>query len=182
MCTTEYIEVARNDSETVLTLECDVAPRLWPSPLISWLKDGELVSSALIGDTPAIEPSFLAANPILTFGVFDLQQFGVQSDGTVFLSTIFTNITNPKLGNLPPVTTDKQAKELLFNSFLGNWTCFVNNSLGSASVEYIVRELGKRLVLMIINDAPPIMMSLIYAADVTPPLLVGELWHCNALL
>jgi hypothetical protein len=55
------------------------------------------------------------------------------------------------LGGLASGTTPEQARQiLLYTSFLGNWTCFVNNSLGSASVEYIVRDRGKYLLLLLL--------------------------------
>ena len=148
VCTAEYVDIVRNRevlSTLMLNLECDVdfnVPRPIPRPLLSWFKNGELVSSAQLYDTTAIDESFLTANPVLTPGVFDVILFGVLSDGTAVLTTIFTNITSPVLGNLPPDTTHEQARELLFSTYLGNWTCFVNNSIGSSSVEYIVREYG----------------------------------------
>ena len=120
-------------------MECDVINDV-PTPSRSWFKDGQLVSSVQLYDSAVIEESFLAQNPILIQGVFDVPLFGILVSGDVILSTMFTNITNPMLGNLAPSTSFMQARQLLLDTYLGNWTCFVNNSLGSASVEYIVRE------------------------------------------
>ena len=148
VCTAEYIDVVRNRemlSTLLLFLECDVdfnVPRPIPLPLLSWFKDGELVSSAHLNDFTTIDESFLTTNPILKAGVFDIVPFMVLSDGTAVFTTKFNNITSPVLGNLPPDITPEQARELLFNTYLGNWTCFVNNSIGSSSVEYIVRKYG----------------------------------------
>jgi hypothetical protein len=144
------MDVDRNDealSAWMLSLECNVdtaTPQPVPSPSVSWFKDGQLVSSTLLGDSTMIEESFLTQNPILIPGVFNITiQFLLEyssSTTAMYLSTVFTNITNPMLGNLTPDTTLEQARQLLFDTFLGNWTCFVNNSVGSASVEYILRE------------------------------------------
>jgi hypothetical protein len=79
-------------------------------------------------------------NPILLPGVFNISPFQILSDGTVTIYTGFANISFPELGMLAPNTTLEQAREELFDLFLGNWTCHVNNSLGSFSVEYILRE------------------------------------------
>ena len=163
MVPTEYVDVVRIDevlSSLVLTLDCDVindVPRAVPLPSLSWFKDGQLVSiiQELGFDFPMIEESFLAENPILIQGVFDILPFGILPSGGAILSTMFTNITNPMLGNLAPGTNFTQARQLLLDTYLGNWTCVVNNSLGGASVEYIVREYGKlmfgTLVLFCIN-------------------------------
>ena len=118
---------------------CDVINDISPFPLRSfWFKDGQPIFS----DSPVIEESFLVQNPILMPGVFNVPpvQF---SHRKMILYTTFTNITDPMLGGLAPDTSLEQARQLLLDIFLGNWTCFVNNSLGSASVEYIIREFGK---------------------------------------
>ena len=145
-------------------MECDVINDV-PTPSRSWFKDGQLVSSVQLYDSAVIEESFLAQNPILIPGVFDVSPFQILISGDAILSTMFMNITNPMLGNLAPGTTFMEARQLLLDTFLGNWTCFVNNSLGSASVQYIVREYGKLVFvtllsffLLIINHAPPIIM------------------------
>ena len=151
MCVTVYIDVVRNSealATLVLLLECAIddtrIPRPVPLPILSWFKDGELISSAQSGQNFQIEESYVMANPILTRGVFDFSVLTVLNDGTVALTTSVTNITLRALGMIPLDTTLEQARELLLNTFLGNWTCVVNNSLGSSSVEYIVGEFGKR--------------------------------------
>ena len=131
-------------STLTLRLECEVdisVPRPVPIPRLSWFKDGELISSAVFGLTPQLNVSFLMANPHLMPGVFDIIPLQILIDGTVLLTTQFTNISLPDLGNLAD-TTLEQARELVVDSFLGNWTCFVSNSIGSSSVEYIVMEYG----------------------------------------
>lgn len=160
----------------MLTLDCDAIndiPRPVPSPSLSWFKDGQLVLSVQsfnnIFNDPIIEETFLAQNPILMPGVFDVQPLLLIFIGDgIHLSTRFTNITNPMLGGLVPDTTLPEARQLVLNTFLGNWTCLVNNSLGSASVEYIISlgESGKLVFVtllsffvLIINHAPPIVMS-----------------------
>ena len=151
---TDYILLVRNvRSILTLNLECIVdlnVPRPIPPPLLSWFKNGELVSSVEYGQIPSFTMSFLTANPNLTPGVFDIDPLQITSDGTVMLTTQFTNISLPiDLGNLPPDITLEQARELLFDNFLGNWMCFVNNSIGSSSVEYIVTEYGMRLLFIL---------------------------------
>lgn len=135
-----------------LSLDCTVdnsVPQPVPIPLQSWYKDGELVSSAQIHESTEPIMSFVMANQLLMMGVFDFSPLQVLLGGTLVLTTTFTNITNPMLGQLSPDTTIAQARELLFETFLGNWTCLVNNSLGSSSVEYIVREYGRCFLLII---------------------------------
>ena len=151
---TDDILVVRNMlSMLSLDLECEIdlnVPQPIPPPLLSWFKDGELVSSAEFGQIPEFSMSFLTANPNLMPGVFDIDPLQIMSDGTLMLTTRFTNISFPiASGNLPPDTTLEQARELLFSSFLGNWMCFVNNSIGSSSVEYVVTEYGTRLLFIL---------------------------------
>ena len=145
----EYTDLIRSDevlSTLVLILDCDVindVPRPVPSPSLSWFKDDQLVSSVQLSDDPMIEESFLAQNPILMPGVFDVPPFQILGGHVIYLSTAFTNITNPMVGGLAPDITFMQARRLVLNTLLGNWTCLVNNSLGNASVEYIIRDYGK---------------------------------------
>ena len=166
---TEYRDVVRSDevlSTLVLILRChhDVF-FLLPSPSFSWFKDGQPFHN--IFNDPIIEESFLAQKPILMPGVFDVPPLSIILIGyEIHLSTRFTNIANPMLGGLVPDTTLPEARQLVLDTLLGNWTCFVNNSLGSASVEYIIRELGKLVFVillsffvLIINHAPPIVIS-----------------------
>ena len=160
---TEYIDVVRSDevlSSLMLTLDCDIdnsnLPQTVPVPSLSWFKDGQLVFSFVqqLYFGVSIEESFLAQNPILTQGVFDVSPFQILSSGDAILHTMFTNIINPMLGNLAPGTNFTQARQLLLDTYLGNWTCFVNNSLGNASVEYIIREYdntSKCLSLLILS-------------------------------
>ena len=136
----------RNE-ELLTRLSCDVdyskLPHPIPLPTRSWFKDSQLVSSTLYGVAAEIDESFLMENPILNLGVFDFLPLQILSDGDITLFNGFSNITSRELGMLSPSTTLEQAREKLFDIFLGNWTCIVNNSLGSSSVEYILRENGE---------------------------------------
>ena len=142
--TAAYIDVVhvRNDMGVFLT--CDVAdlPQPIPLPTRVWLKDGQIVSSMQYHAFAEIDELFLMENPILTIGVFDIPAFQVLPDGTTILFAGFGNITSTELGMIAPDTTLDEARKMLLNIFLGNWTCLVNNSLGSSSVEYILSGNG----------------------------------------
>ena len=139
-----YIDALRSTDQFLQSLDCGVddpnLPQPNPLPTRSWFKDGQLISSAQYRSHADIELTYLMENSILLTGVFNIPTFQVLPNGTITMYTGFTNITSPELGMLEPETTLEQARELLFDIFLGNWTCHVNNSLGSFSVEYILRE------------------------------------------
>ena len=142
--TAAYIDVVHVRNDSVVFLTCDVAdlPRPIPLPTRFWFKDGQIVSSMQYGASAEIDELFLMENPILTIGVFDFPAFQVLLDGTTVLFTGFSNISSPELGMIAPGTTLEEARKMLLNIFLGNWTCLVNNSLGSSSVEYILSGNG----------------------------------------
>lgn len=144
MCIAVFIDALRSTDQFLQSLDCGVddpsLPRPNPLPTRTWFKDGQLISSSLYGSHADIEWTFLVENPILMIGVFNIPTFQVLTNGVITMYTGFNNITSPDLGMLAPETTLEQARELLFDIFLGNWTCHVNNSLGSFSVEYILRE------------------------------------------
>ena len=155
MLTAAYIDAVRNKFSTLL--ECNVddpsLPNPIPPPMRSWFKDGQLVSSIQYGEIEDITASYLVtANPILMQSVFDVISPFAILHGAVILTNQINNISNPMLGNLPNGTTLEEARGLLFDIFLGNWTCLVNNSLGSSSVEYILRENGECIRLIFSLD------------------------------
>ena len=142
--TAAYIDVVRN-TEFSEILECMIddpsLPDPVPLPTRSWFKDGQLVSTTRDGEDADISTSSLAAqNPIL---MTSFSFIFISRDGSLILNNGINNISNPMLGNLLPNATVEQAMELLIDIFLGNWTCLVNNSLGSSLVEYILRRTGK---------------------------------------
>ena len=112
-----------------------------PSPRRTWFKDGEQVYSAISGFTP--DPSeFVMMNPILMPGVLDPITFSTLSDGSIAYNYEVENITSPQL--LPPgTTTIDEAKQQVFELLLGNWTCMVSNTLGSATITYVISDCGK---------------------------------------
>ena len=112
-----------------------------PSPRRTWFKDGEQVYSAISGFTP--DPSeFVMMNPILMPGVLDPITFSTLSDGSIVYNYEVENITSPQL--LPPnTTTEEEAEQQVFELLLGNWTCMVNNTLGSATITYVITDCGK---------------------------------------
>ena len=74
---------------------------------------------------------FLAANPLLAQGVFHPFTFFPFSNGTILLNIEVDNITAPILLQL-------------VEQLVGNWTCVLNNTFGSASRTYIVtKECGE---------------------------------------
>ena len=118
------------DDKDFTALDCDFIPR--PSPRSnlqrSWFKDGELVYLAPVGAVPDAS-DFLAANPLLAHGVFHPFTFFPFSNGTILLNIEIDNITS---------------SFLLVEQLVGNWTCVLNNTFGSASRTYIVtKECGE---------------------------------------
>ena len=127
-------------------LDCailDDVPQSVPLPDRSWFRDGVLAVSAQSGQDLNLEASFTMMFPIFNLGVFNFPSLTLTTDGQITYSTQFTNITMPMLGDLPPDIDLPTARAMVFNLLPGTWMCFVNNSLGSASVEYVIRECGK---------------------------------------
>ena len=127
-------------------LDCTILgdiPQPVPLPDRSWFRDGILVASAQSGQNLNLEASFTMMFPIFIAGVFDITAITLTADGLISYTTRFINITMPMLGDLPPDIDLPTARAMVFNLLPGTWTCFVNNSLGSASVEYVIRECGK---------------------------------------
>lgn len=137
--------LSRNSDKVATALiDCDfsILPHPKPYPQRTWYKDDELVYSTL-SDSDPNDTEFLAANPLLAMGivVLDPSPFHQQLivDGSILLHNRIENVTS-----LPPgVATLKEAREKLFTLLLGNWTCKVNNTLGSTSRTYIIKECGK---------------------------------------
>ena len=107
-----------------------------------WYKDGELVYSTPLEQTPNPNLDFFVENQILMPGIFDQIVLTPTIIGEIFYFYGVMNISMPDL--LPPdITTLEQARQELFNLALGEWMCVVNNSLGTASVTYVIRECGE---------------------------------------
>ena len=137
----EYCILRDNNGSRLITLECGLLNVPQPQPRRSWFKDGELVYIALSGNTIDTTDFFMEFSILMT-GVLDPSAFTATSDGTIFLDYQVENITMPQL--LPPNVTIEQARQKVFDLFLGNWTCTISNTLGSATpVTYIIRDCGK---------------------------------------
>ena len=137
---TEQRCISRDMDSKVVELDCIILNSPQPSPLRSWFKDGELVYSTISGLT--VDPNdFLMDNPILVPGVLDPSPFTALGDGRIFYNYDIMNISVPSM--LPPGTTLEQATQEVFDLLIGNWTCLVNNTLGSSTVTYVIRECGK---------------------------------------
>ena len=129
-----------------VVLQCTVlneVPQPIPLPTLMWFRDGVLAASASFGSDFEVDMAFLIQFPILFAGVFDIPILLFLSNGSLVFSTIFTNITNATLGNLPVDTTPAQARAMLFDILLANWTCAANNTLGLSTVEHQIRMCGK---------------------------------------
>ena len=140
--------------ETV-RLQCtiiDEVPLPFPIPSLMWFRNGlEVARVAKFGeafDFTSIR-NFQMQFPILIPGVFSssgsiLPPFQIFPSGEVVFTTgDFDNITDPMLGDLAPDTTLRQARAMLFDILLANWTCVANSSLGTAAVEYLIGVCGK---------------------------------------
>ena len=137
--------------ETV-QLQCTVnieVPRPVPLPSLTWFRNGLEVARFAFGDFKFDITNFQMQFPILTPGVFSSSSgiflpFQIFSSGeVVFTTEFFNNITMPMLGNLAPDTTLRQARAILFDILLANWTCVAYSSLGTAAVEYLIGVCGK---------------------------------------
>ena len=129
------------DDEDFTALDCDFIPHPIPRPTLqrSWFKDGEFIYSAQVGSVPWPDASdFLAANPLLAHGVLHPFSFFPFSNGTILLNIEIDNITSPFL--FPPGTTLELARVQLVEQLVGNWTCVLNNTFGSASRTYTVTK------------------------------------------
>ena len=131
------------NDDKVAYLGCDYVrlnePEPLPIPQRSWYEDGQLVYSAPIGSDPNIS-EFLAANPLLTLGVYEKPLQTLSYGGILLLGGVL-EIGSPSL--LPPNTTLEQANEQILALVVGNWTCQLNNTFGSSSVTYTIRECGE---------------------------------------
>ena len=127
----------------MIQLDCKIQadpPIPLPTPSRSWFKDGELVYTAPLETVPDVD-EYTMANPVLITGVLTPGVFSATADGTIFYNTEVENITFAM--PLPPGTTVEQARVMVFDGLLGNWTCVGNNTLGSSSVTNIIRECGE---------------------------------------
>ena len=129
-------------------LQCTVnweVPQPIPLPSLTWFRNGsEVARAATFGEAFELDINFQMQFPILTPGVFSFPTFQVLSNGkVVFTTESLGNITMPVLGDLAPDTTLRQARTMLFDILLANWTCVAYSSLGTATVEYLIRVCGK---------------------------------------
>ena len=118
-------------------------PRPIPPPTITWFRDGVPAASATQGENFDVNKALLIEFPILNMGVFGFSPLQVLYSGELVFTTEITNITNPMLGGLAPDVTLSEARALLFNILLANWTCVANNTLGLSSVSNFLRMCGK---------------------------------------
>lgn len=139
--------VSRNatGADSRISLRCDVANEAQPPALRTWLKDGELVYSELDGDSIDSD-EYSIENQILLPGVLDPVTFTTFGDGSIAYNYDVMNISVPAF--VPEgVTTPQQARDVVFDLLLGNWTCVLNSSLGSPDpITYLIRECGKKVM------------------------------------
>ena len=128
------------DAPRTVLMECEILNDPQPTPRRTWFKDGKNVYSDLTGSFPDLTEYFIE-NSILVTGVLDPITITAPRDGTIYYNYEVMNITFPAL--LPPDTTIAQAEQQVFQHLLGNWSCTVDNTLGSATVTYKIRECGK---------------------------------------
>ena len=83
-------------------------------------------------------------NPVLITGVLTPEVFTATADGSILYSTQVENITYAV--PLSPGTALPQARALLFDGLLGNWTCVANNTLGTSAVTIAISECGESLL------------------------------------
>ena len=120
----------------MIPLECEIHNNPQPNPTRSWFKDGELVYSVLSG-TSVSPTAYYMKYPILEFGVLEPPVFSAISDGTIYFNYEVKTIAFPD--ELSPNTTIEQARQMVLEHLVGNWTCKVNNTFGSAiSITYII--------------------------------------------
>ena len=72
-------------------------------------------------------------------GLFSPDTLIASFDGSLTYNTRVDNITSPSvLADLGIAASD--VEELIFNRLLGNWTCVLQNDVGTAIVQYLVHE------------------------------------------
>ena len=143
------------DTEGIMVtvqLGCSVSaevPQPVPPPTLTWFRSGvEVARAAVSGTMFELNMDFLMEFPILITGVFSVggtvsPTFQVLQSGLLIFNTLFDNISDPMLGNLPMDITLRQARAMLFDILLANWTCAANNTLGTSSVQHNIRMCGK---------------------------------------
>ena len=138
----------RSDTSAI-ELDCTVAERGQPRsiPIRMWLRNGELVYSAPVGEDLDPNLDFFDNNTILSPGIFEPDPLTATRDGKLFYFDNVKNITMPMLLSDTSIRTIEEARSALFDLSLGNWTCVVNSSLGIDSVTYNIRECGKHNVI-----------------------------------
>ena len=130
----------------MIVLHCEIPneptmpPLPLPTPSRSWFKDGKLVYIAELETVPDVD-EYTMDNPVLITGVLTPDVFSATTDGTILYNTQVDNITFAM--PLPLGTTILQARQLVFDGLIGNWTCVANNTLGSSSVTYVIKECGE---------------------------------------
>ena len=127
-------------------------PEPVPAPTLAWFRNGRRIAfTEMFGTAFELsEPSlmrFLMENPILMNNVFSsggvpLPAFQILSSGEIVVSTEFDNITDRMMGDLADDVTLGEARNMIYDILLANWTCVANSSLGVASVENVFRMCG----------------------------------------
>ena len=121
----------------------ETPPQPVPTPTIMWFRDGVLAASVTMGEAFTVDPEFLLENPILNMGVFIITPFVVMPTGELIFITAVDNIANAKLGGLQPNATVREARAILFDILLANWTCVASNTLGFSSISNFITMCGK---------------------------------------
>ena len=127
-------------------LQCTVnreVPQPIPTPSLTWFRNGLKVAHAVLGEHFTINDNLPIQFSILNPGVFSMTPFLLLTSGELIFTTEINNITMPMLGNLAPDTTLRQARAMLFEILLANWTCVAYSSLGTAAVEHLIGVCGK---------------------------------------
>ena len=119
----------------------DVAPRPIPVPIRTWTKDGVVIYSTQAG-TSVETDNFTNTNPIFTPGLFNPDVLVTPPDGNIQYQTTFSNTTAPQILDMIGITED-EARVQVLNFALGTWNCTTTNTLGTDSIQVIIRMCGK---------------------------------------
>ena len=136
--------INRGINET-FTINCDILerdlangiPGPLPTPFRSWVNNDIVVYNVTQGLNPIeqINMEFFAANMLLMPSVLQPQVFLPTVDGAI---TFLTRVDNSSRAGI----SEDVARNMLFDSYLGDWTCSANNAYGSDTATTNVRECG----------------------------------------
>lgn len=137
----------RRNTNVTFTILCEILEedlvsgraRPIPTPNRIWEKDGVIVYNVTDGQNPivAINSDFyIMTNPLLRPGILDPQNFLPAISGKI---TFLTRVSSSTKAGV----NESIARDQLFDSLLGEWSCSATNVYGSDRATSAIHECGK---------------------------------------